>query len=109
MLRGAVHHVTHPLPGLPVDDVTLVDKIKSEVLGRDPFAHWRITLDAVGGRVSLRGEIPDASQAATLEHEVRRVAGVVEVVNYLHVPGTLGRSGLRGNSAATYRALWRTS
>jgi osmotically-inducible protein OsmY len=38
--------------------------------------------------VELRGRCADTDQIVALEAEVRKVSGVIDVHNYLHVPGT---------------------
>lgn len=88
--RGRVEGIAHKLrqssPRAPEDDATLVDKIRSEVLGRI-VAGPHITLDAVAGVVTLRGQIADQDRALDIEGQVRQVPGVVDVVNLLHIPG----------------------
>lgn len=84
--QGAVHRMRHGAPHAPEDDMTLLDKIRSEVLGRI-VAGPHITIDACRGVVTLRGQIADRDRALAIEHEVREVPGVLDVVNLLHVPG----------------------
>jgi osmotically-inducible protein OsmY len=71
----------------PADDKTLVDKVKSEVLGRPEFSSLDVVVDAAEGVVALRGEVPDQSVASQLEQAVRRVNGVKQVESYVHTPG----------------------
>ena len=78
--------VRHPRPHVPEDDETLVDKIRSEVLGRVDGPH--LTIDVYDRVVTLRGEVPDERMAQQVEHDVRATPGVVDVVNLLHQPGT---------------------
>jgi osmotically-inducible protein OsmY len=66
--------------------MTLVDKIRSEVLGRVDGPH--LTIDVNNRVVTLRGEVPDQLKAQQVEHEVRSTPGVIDVVNLLHQPGT---------------------
>jgi osmotically-inducible protein OsmY len=84
--EGAIHKLRHPRPHVPEDDMTLVDKIRSEVLGRVDGPH--LTIDVNNRVVTLRGEVPDQRKAEQVEHEVRSTAGVIDVVNLLHQPGT---------------------
>lgn len=88
VFRGRAHRLVHPQRHLPVDDTALVQKVRSEALGAEPFSHWPITVDAVDGRVTLRGEVPTRGDATALELSVRRVFGVFDVENLLHTPGT---------------------
>lgn len=72
----------------PPNDQTLVAKIESEVLSRWNYPKGSINIDAVDGVVTLRGAAEDPDQIRSLESEVAGVAGVTEVVNHLHLPGT---------------------
>jgi osmotically-inducible protein OsmY len=84
--EGVIHKLRHPRPHVPDDDMTLVDKIRSEVLGRVDGPH--LTIDVNDRVVTLRGEVPDQLKAQQVEHEVRSTPGVIDVVNLLHQPGT---------------------
>jgi hypothetical protein len=84
--EGVIHKVRHPRPHVPEDDMTLVDKIRSEVLGHVDGPH--LTIDVNDRVVTLRGEVPDERKAQQIEHDVRSTPGVIDVVNLLHQPGT---------------------
>jgi aryl-alcohol dehydrogenase-like predicted oxidoreductase len=84
--EGVMHKLRHPRPHIPEDDLTLADKIRSEVLGRVDGPH--LTIDVNNRVVTLRGEVPDVQTAHHVEHEVRATPGVTGVVNLLHQPGT---------------------
>jgi osmotically-inducible protein OsmY len=84
--EGVIHKVRHPRPHVPEDDLTLADKIRSEVLGRVDGPH--LTIDVNDRVVTLRGEMPDQQAAEYVEREVRATPGVRDVVNLLHQPGT---------------------
>ncbi len=71
----------------PSDDRTLVDKVKSEVLGRPEFSKLNVVVDAAEGVVALRGEVPDRELATQLERAVGQVTGVARVESYVHTPG----------------------
>jgi osmotically-inducible protein OsmY len=85
--RGLVHAISlGPTPEL--DDAELVHKVESVVF-RDPrMPKGRVSLNAERGRVFLRGEVDDPDLIAALEAAVRRVRGVKDVKNLLHLPGT---------------------
>ena len=85
--EGKVEQLTRSDSTPPPDDRTLVDKIKSEVLGREEFAPHDVVIDAVDGVVTLRGELPDSSLADALEKAVEKEPGVRAVRNLLHEPG----------------------
>jgi osmotically-inducible protein OsmY len=84
--EGVVHKLRHPRPHAPEDDMTLADKIRSEVLGRVDGPH--LTIDVTYRVVTLRGQVPDDEASQGIERDVRATAGVVDVVNLLHTPGT---------------------
>jgi osmotically-inducible protein OsmY len=85
-IKGLVHETAGQRPAPPVHDQVLVDKIRSEVLGRLPEIAHHVTLDAADGVVTLRGQLDSSHEIARLETSVRRVAGVRRVVNLLHLP-----------------------
>ena len=72
----------------PADDKALADKIKSEILGGEEYAGHQVVVDAADGVVALRGEMARTEQINDLEAAVRKVPGVREVENYVHLPGT---------------------
>jgi osmotically-inducible protein OsmY len=70
------------------DDATLADKIRSEVF-RDPgVPKGQVNVNVQRGVVQLRGELPRAELIDELVEQTRKVQGVREVENLLHVAGT---------------------
>ena len=86
-LEGFSSVVSQPGGEAPDDDKTLVDKIKSEVLGGSEYARHDVVVDAAGGVVTLRGQVERTEQIDDLAAAVSAVPGVRSVENYLHVPG----------------------
>lgn len=85
---GMVHELrTRRSPGVPEDDISLVDKIRSEVLGNDEWRRYSLNIDAFNGTVTLRGQVDRADMIDQLEREVSQVPGTFRVVNLLHLPG----------------------
>jgi osmotically-inducible protein OsmY len=82
LVQRARHRGGHP----PADDRALADRVRTEVLRHDP-AHTHLNVDAVGGVVSVRGEVADLETAMDVERRIRAIPGVVEVENLLHAPG----------------------
>jgi hypothetical protein len=69
------------------DDATLADKVRSEVF-RDPHVpKGHINVNVQEGVVQLRGEVPSPELIDDLVEQTRRVQGVRDVENLLHVPG----------------------
>ncbi len=87
-LEGAAHTVTSSGGTPPADDKALADKIKSEILGGEEFAGHQVLVDAADGVVALRGELKRPEQIKDLEAAVRKVPGVRDVENLVHLPGT---------------------
>ena len=89
--RGIVHETTDVLPfngHTPVDDETLVARVRSEVLRDDDIKAGQINLDAYEGCVTLRGQLGRPDEIRRLVNDTAQVDGVREVRNYLHLPGT---------------------
>lgn len=72
----------------PPSDQVLVAKVESEVLSRWQYPKGSINVNAVDGVVELRGTCESPDQIGDLERHVRKVTGVREVHNYLHLPNT---------------------
>jgi BON domain len=89
-MRGAGHHLRSALPNTPhgtVDNVTLKDKVRSEVLGREPFSRADIRVDCYKGVAHLRGQLASATEIFELVSAVNAVEGVRRVESFLHTPG----------------------
>jgi osmotically-inducible protein OsmY len=70
-----------------IDDATVADKVRSEVF-RDPdVPKGKLNVNVQNGVVQLRGEVPRADLIEELVAETRKVQGVRDVENLLHVPG----------------------
>ncbi len=88
--RGQVEGLRHVAsPGSPPEnDETLTAKVESEVLSRWNYPKGRISVNSAGGVVELRGTCDTSQQISELEQQVRKVTGVIDVRNYLHLPNT---------------------
>jgi osmotically-inducible protein OsmY len=88
--RGKVHAVTPSMPGKgeSPDDVTLAHKVESEIFRPEDAPKGGVSVNAENGVVFLRGEVPDREWIDRFEAEARKVGGVEEVRNLLHLPGT---------------------
>jgi hypothetical protein len=74
-----------PRPG---DDLTLRDRVESEVFRNSDLPKGRINFDVESGVVTIRGQVENAYQIANVEKAVLKVPGVAGVENLLHVDGT---------------------
>jgi BON domain len=72
----------------PVDDLTLRDRVESEVLRNRDLPKGQINFDVESSVVTVRGQVDNAYQIATIEKAVLKVPGVGGVENLLHVSGT---------------------
>lgn len=72
---------------IPPNDAALTAKIESEVLSRWNYPKGQVKVNSEGGLVYLRGQLDDQDSIDSLEQEVRKVTGVVDVRNLLHLPG----------------------
>ena len=72
----------------PPNDVTLARRVESEAFRDSDVPKGRVNVNVEHGVVVLRGELDRPEQINTLEAAVRRVPGVRDVNNLLHLPGT---------------------
>jgi osmotically-inducible protein OsmY len=72
----------------PADDLTLRDRVESEVFRNPDLPKGRINFDVESGVVTIRGQVDNAYQIANVEKAVLKVPGVAGVENLLHVAGT---------------------
>jgi len=73
---------------LQPDDATLALKVETEIFRDSDIPKGRINVDAENGKVVLRGEVEQPELIKDLEKRTKKVQGVQEVENLLHVPGT---------------------
>jgi hyperosmotically inducible periplasmic protein len=70
------------------DDATLADKVRSEALRGEEVPAGEINVNVQDGVVQLRGEVEGPELINELVDRVRKVQGVRDVENLLHLPGT---------------------
>jgi osmotically-inducible protein OsmY len=70
------------------NDATLTSKVESEIF-RDPdVPKGQVSVNSERGVVYLRGEVESPDLITQLERAARKVQGVQDVENLLHVPGS---------------------
>ena len=74
--------------GEPLDDVTLTHKVESQLFRRAGVPKGQINVNAEDGVVFLRGVVERQEDIERMEAATRRIAGVREVENLVHPPGT---------------------
>jgi hypothetical protein len=84
----------------PADDLTLRDRVESEVFRNPEVPKGRINLDVESGVVTIRGQVDNALQIAAVEKAVLKVPGVHGVENLLHVNGTPAANKVESRESA---------
>jgi osmotically-inducible protein OsmY len=70
------------------DDATLAQKVMSELFRDRDVPKGNINVNAEHGVVYLRGQVGRPEDIERIESKVRAIAGVGDVENLLHLPGT---------------------
>jgi osmotically-inducible protein OsmY len=70
------------------DDVTLTQKVESEIFRDVDVPKGQINVNAENGKIYLRGEVGKPELIEDLEQRARKVQGVQDVENLLHLPGS---------------------
>jgi osmotically-inducible protein OsmY len=87
-LHGVAHSISHRTEqAREFDDIGLVQKVESELFRDRSIPKGQISINADRSIVVLRGELGDPVQIERIEQAVRRITGVREVENLLHLPG----------------------
>lgn len=83
--RGLLHLREQPKDH---DDVTLAQKVQSEIFRSADAPKATVNVNVVDGVVQLRGEIREPAMIDELIEKTRRVQGVRDVESFLHLPST---------------------
>jgi osmotically-inducible protein OsmY len=86
LVAKAKHLEEEPKP--QPDDVTLTRKVETEIFRDADIPKGQINVNAENGKIYLRGEVGQPELIEDLEKRARKVQGVQEVENLLHLPGT---------------------
>ena len=86
---GIAHKISTSSRGeqVPPNDPALQAKVETEVFGTLGELKGKINVNVEGGTATLRGELESQEQIDAIEQRTRKVTGVIEVVNLLHLPG----------------------
>jgi osmotically-inducible protein OsmY len=105
-VAGIAHKMTHREPArAELDDISLVRKVETELFRDRTIPKGSISINADDRIVVLRGQLDDAQEIQRIEREVRKVAGVRDVDNLLHLPDTPAPAGRpHGDPRAARRA-----
>ena len=72
----------------PPDDLTLAQKVESQLFRRADVPKGQVSVNAEEGVVFLRGVLERQEDIDRMGEEARRIAGVCAVENLVHTPGT---------------------
>ena len=88
--KGAAHEASGPIrhSDREYDNTTLARKVESEVLGGEDAPKGSVVVNARDGVVELRGEVKRPEEVTALGAAAAKVAGVKDVNNLLHTPGS---------------------
>jgi osmotically-inducible protein OsmY len=86
VVQKAKHLQEEPKP--QPDDVTLTRKVETEIFRDAKIPKGQINVNAENGKIYLRGEVGKPELIKDLEKRARKVQGVQDVENLLHLPGT---------------------
>jgi osmotically-inducible protein OsmY len=86
LVQKATHLQEEPKP--QPDDVTLTRKVETEIFRDADIPQGQININAENGKIYLRGEVGKPELIQDLEKRARKVQGVQDVENLLHLPGT---------------------
>jgi osmotically-inducible protein OsmY len=84
----ALANAMTPSAGRDYDDVTLARKVESEIFRDADSPKGQVSVNAESGVVYLRGQVKNPEQMKALEAAARKVDGVKDVNNLLHMPNT---------------------
>lgn len=72
----------------PVDDITLTDRVESQVFRDHDLPKGELNIDTVDGVVMIRGQVDEPEVMNEIIARTWRVEGVKDVRNLMHLPGT---------------------
>ena len=91
-VKGAAAKATAPVRGKTreYDDTTLARKVESEIFAGEgeEFPKGAISVNAQHGTIELRGQVEGEDQIQAIGKAAGKVAGVQNVHNLLHTPGS---------------------
>lgn len=90
---GLAQRARHPadVEKAPASDAALEAKVETVLFADQSFPKGRVNVNVEDGRVVLRGELEHPDDIAATETRVRKIAGVRDVENLLHLPNTPAR------------------
>lgn len=95
----------HQILGAPpeersMDDATIADRVRSQVLGRPSLGAGSLLVDVQDGVAHLRGQMDDPTRIEEVLDLTGAVAGVRSVENLVHLPDEPAANKRAGRSAS---------
>jgi osmotically-inducible protein OsmY len=90
VVKGMAYEASGPMGPLPgeLDDTTLAHKVESEAFRDELVPKGQLNVNCEDAVVYLRGELPTSEQIDLVLERVGNVAGVRQVMNLMHTPGS---------------------
>ena len=86
VVEGKLHELGGADVDRELDDATIADRIRSEVLGRRDLGAAGVVVNVEHGVAQLRGGVPTREATQKIVERTRAVPGVIDVHNLLHLP-----------------------
>jgi hypothetical protein len=89
VIEGKMHEIGDlGEAGRPMDDATVAQRVRSEVLGRPDFRADDIIVDVENGLARLRGQTEHPDRIELIVDLTKTIPGVREVETFIHAPGS---------------------
>ena len=85
---GAAQRLVHRQPAPPPDDLTLLDRVESELFAEPGIPKGKLNLEVDRGVLVVRGELGSQAEIERVRSAAARIVGVKAVHSYLHLPHT---------------------
>jgi hypothetical protein len=86
-VQAAVGRIDGPTASLPDDDLSVLSRVESAILGMPGIRRGSIETEVIDGQVVLRGQASSVEQERELVAAAGRVPGVAGVESLLQLPG----------------------
>jgi osmotically-inducible protein OsmY len=86
-VQGTVTQLEVAPAAEPEDDLTVLSRVESVLLGAPGFPRESVDAEVVGGALTLRGEVRSDEEERQVVEAASRIRGVVVVESLLHLPG----------------------
>ena len=88
VVEGKMQQLTSHEGDRAMDDTTIAQRIRSEVLGRPNLDAREVIVDVEEGVARLRGQLDDTERIESVVEETRKIPGVRDIENLIHLPDT---------------------